>query len=1476
MTLGIRPQAQHRAAILACLAALLCSACMRVDVGAGGAVAMSPDGLGNCALYLGEMCRTFHPLTTATIEATPAAGYTFAGFYDADHFERCPGKTTCRITMYWPRAISAVFVPTAFTPKSVHLGRDGIVYLHDDERDLVHRWDVAEGHYWTPIRLGDGAMQVAYAADTHILFASYPGGAIQRVRLDRGGVREEAFASVDQTPRAIFPIGSSLFVARNYDDLTLLADGTRVQNGGFESAGTDFAWNAVTKRLFWPWSWSLGWIAIDPTTGSSTGSGYSLQDPDNGGVVGPIRWSPDGKRLFESSGDLYDATSLQVENVLPSGATDAAWLGDGGIALLRGDASQASIVERFGSDLRRYESVHFAGTPLRVFAGDAGLVVVTQRDGLPGFATHALATDVDVDGVANAQDGFPDDAAASLDEDRDGAPDAWNAGKSAADSSTGLSALDAFPSAAECQLPQHALADAPSACDFANGVPAYQPDPKSMLMDRDGVVHLLSPEQRRIFRWSASTQRHLESIPIGRRATRIVYASDLHRIYVLYRFGFITKIDLSAAEPVEQPFLHFEDQVAALATAGSYLVVGHDYVTDTYSATGVRAGSMSLYLHPADLTWNAAAGRLYWVDSNYATGPLRSVRINTTTGAITGRKDAAYDDPNARVPLRVSNDRGLVLTGAGELYDATSLAYTNSLPVEVADAVWLAAGKIATLRDAAGGQTRVEQWTTSRVVDDSVRLPGTPLRVFERSGALIVVTEVAGRPSFQRYVPSNDADHDGVANTNDAFPDDPAASLDTDRDGVPDAWNAGKGPADSTTDLGQLDAFPLDAACQGAAQAREDDPALCDIARAIPEFAPDASLVDRDGVIHLLSAAHARIFRWSIAAHAHLNPIPIGAGAAQLAYAADSHALYVGYGSGAITRMSLAGPPREASFAVIPDAVRGLATAGPIVVAVDDLHRSYRPDGTLVATLGSPFYPTPEQVWDPVERRLYFVSGNNFGWLGVDPATGALGSRSDVYHDGGHQHRTIRVSSDGALLLLGSGRVFDTRSRWYEGAIPIQPMDSLWAADGSLLTVREAAPGRSIAEEWSADRFQLGRFQGLAGAPLGLFEHLGERIVATSVDGRPAFHTYVSSDDGDGDGVATQDDDFPTDAAASLDTDRDGAPDAWNPGMGPADSATGLVDLDAFPFDSACQRADQALPGDATRCDIAGQTPAYTPGIDDVVAGADGTVYVLDRAHAQIRRWSIPARAHENPIRIGPGALAMTWDPASQHLFVAYDSGLLTEIAPESRFLETHFAALSDPVTSLVMAGDFLYVATDRTRSALDRSGAIVATDEHFIEAPAGLAWSAATNRIYAVPRDSYWAFSSLPIDPVTGALGDITASNASSALNRPPMRLAPDGTRILFGTGQIFDAATLATLDRLRVDLFDAAWLADGGTVTLRVSYPAGVTHLEEWFVDGRLRNAESVPGSPIRVVEHAGEIAVVTLVGGRPVFQIYTATAR
>jgi hypothetical protein len=58
-------------------------------------------------------------------------------------------------------------------------------------------------------------------------------------------------------------------------------------------------------------------------------------------------------------------------------------------------------------------------------------------------------------------------------------------------------------------------------------------------------------------------------------------------------------------------------------------------------------------------------------------------------------------------------------------------------------------------------------------------------------------------------IPVPDTDGDGVKDDVDAFPNDPAASIDTDSDGYPDSWNPGSSIENSTTGL-VIDQYPSD------------------------------------------------------------------------------------------------------------------------------------------------------------------------------------------------------------------------------------------------------------------------------------------------------------------------------------------------------------------------------------------------------------------------------------------------------------------------------------------------------------------------------------------------------------------------------------------------------------------------------------------------------------------------------------------
>ncbi len=425
----------------------------------------------------------------------------------------------------------------------------------------------------------------------------------------------------------------------------------------------------------------------------------------------------------------------------------------------------------------------------------------------------------------------------------------------------------------------------------------------------------------------------------------------------------------------------------------------------------------------------------------------------------------------------------------------------------------------------------------------------------------------------------------------DDFPLDPAASLDSDGDGHPDAWNPGMGPGDSTTGL-VLDAFPLDSACW---LPEHGTGGVCDIAGAIPPYDPAEIAMGVDDVVYLFSPGDERIHRWSAAGEQYLNPIVIGAGATHMAYSATTHRLYLAYPSGAITQIDLATSLTEAPFAAAYDAPSGLTTAGEFVVAVHRtsgwaVHYSFDPNGSLVSydelelplarlrlePRESPSVLLRRQRQQPSDA----LRRDRAGWHHRRPAGGRelLGAASGAPHSPLTRRRT-RLDRHRAALRRRNprrprGAAGGRRRRSLDGRRP-DPHRARGRRRWNLAAQR--GPDLSSGRRTACPARRAGCSRGAAGR--------GGRDMA---GGAPAFHPWEPLDDVDGDGTDNFDDAFPTDPAASLDGDGDGAPDEWNPGMGPGDSTTGLV-LDAFPFDFACQLPEHGVGG---ICDFALVVPA--------------------------------------------------------------------------------------------------------------------------------------------------------------------------------------------------------------------------------------------------------------------------------------------
>ena len=68
-----------------------------------------------------------------------------------------------------------------FTPASVHMSPDGVMYLHAPAEERLYRWSMPQDRALLPIPLGAGAQHVTLSSDGAWLYVSYATGTIGRI-----------------------------------------------------------------------------------------------------------------------------------------------------------------------------------------------------------------------------------------------------------------------------------------------------------------------------------------------------------------------------------------------------------------------------------------------------------------------------------------------------------------------------------------------------------------------------------------------------------------------------------------------------------------------------------------------------------------------------------------------------------------------------------------------------------------------------------------------------------------------------------------------------------------------------------------------------------------------------------------------------------------------------------------------------------------------------------------------------------------------------------------------------------------------------------------------------------------------------------------------------------------------------------------------------------------------------------------------
>ncbi len=292
---------------------------------------------------------------------------------------------------------------------------------------------------------------------------------------------------------------------------------------------------------------------------------------------------------------------------------------------------------------------------------------------------------------------------------------------------------------------------------------------------------------------------------------------------------------------------------------------------------------------------------------------------------------------------------------------------------------------------------------------------------------------------------------------------------------------------------------------------------------------------------------------------------------------------------------------------------------------------------------------------------------------------------------------------------------------------------------------------------------------------------------------------------------------------------------------------------------------------------------AYTP--DLVFQDVNGIVCLFHKNSQSIFRWNPATQQYLQTIPLVGIPSYAAYSPALHRVYLAYPSGLIRAIALDDPALaETPFYALPSAPNGLSTAGQYLFAVDGsgawNTHYSINSAGALVdAVDWNYYSA--SFVWSEINQKMYffrddTSPNDILWEeINANGIAYAGEAQGGIRNKMDSPYHGEDsfvhPIRVSPDGSVVITGTGFLYNAQTLVRgANVLPNAIADASWLS-GGLRTVRTI--TGVTQYQQWtgptYAAGLVKQ---YPGAAHRLLTHGTSqlVGISTATDGRPSFYV------
>ncbi len=623
---------------------------------------------------------------------------------------------------------------------------NGKVYFFEYENPQVLVWDLETGSFVQPLDVGtydaNGAGPTgSVVVENHgRIYLAYNSGLVTYIDFDDTSV-EQVFTHLSSRVSRLyngvnFLIAKTVSGPENVKVFDQAGQQVSQARGGFEPVYNAYAYSAA-EGVFYD-AFEEG--DFDISTGQIV--------PEQEKLPGmPVVSSPDGnysvREQFIGAPFIIDVRTGEVTAQLDfpvNHELSFAWTDRGLIYGFRGNYyrlnERAEILETYEIPSGDTQVFEHAGV-LYISTGGSSAIEPLR------IAAYEASDDTDGDGVSNLLDRFPNNSVASLDDDRDGYPDAWSPG--VVDSGGSGLALDAYPGEPDCYLAEHGI---DGYCSPAQTIAGTLYFPGLLKPSANGIVYSLAADGR-IHRYSLEQDVYLSSLRLssgnpykdidyGSAIVAATLSADEDSLYLAYS-GLeprITRVSLEDPLGAESEFANLSVEPGYLEATDRYIVLAtRSFLSNKlfFDDNGELVGTSMEPSWPDSLHWDPIQKMLY--STKFNGGVYQEL-----LGGL-AIPESASQLSDVKGPIYISRDGERFSAGRGQVYRTLDGSPVATLSGEwLSRDAWLENGQFA--RISFLGPDKVQLYDQDlQLIFEEDSPHGIGVAVFEHGGELIVVAK---------------------------------------------------------------------------------------------------------------------------------------------------------------------------------------------------------------------------------------------------------------------------------------------------------------------------------------------------------------------------------------------------------------------------------------------------------------------------------------------------------------------------------------------------------------------------------------------------------------------------------------------------------------------------------------------------------------------------------------------------------------